>query len=222
MAGDQFFAVTDTFASFTGSILVYDFDRETGKADEKPRIAISLPEKNRITSACWGLMDKTIITADDSGAVAVWDISTQKKFESFVHSSTINRISMDYEKSMVITASKDGTSKLLDAKTLDVLKVYETGRPVNCAVISPLKPHILLGGGEASETVTTTKADTRQFSTRFFHKVYSHEIGSYMGHFGTMNCIAISPDGKIFATGAEDAYIRLHHMDQEYLELPDL
>jgi len=60
---------------------------------------------------------------------------------------------------------------LFDAKTLKVIKTYETGRPVNCAVISPIKEHIILAGGESSEVVTTSKMDSAQFKIRFFHQV---------------------------------------------------
>jgi translation initiation factor 3 subunit I len=40
-------------------------------------------------------------------------------------------------------------------------------------------------------------------------------------HFGPINAIAINPDGRSYASGAEDGYIRLHHFDQGYLEMTD-
>jgi WD40 repeat protein len=33
------------------------------------------------------------------------------------------------------------------------------------------------------------------------------------GHFGPVNSVAISPDGKSFATGGEDGFVRLQHFD---------
>jgi len=43
---------------------------------------------------------------------------------------------------MLITASKDFTSKLFDVDTLEVLKTYKTERPVNSAAISPSLEHV--------------------------------------------------------------------------------
>lgn len=172
--------------------------------------------------AVWGRLDETIYACDEEGAVTIYDANTGKQImKKSLHRGPINKISFDKEKGMFVTASKDGAALLVDAKNLQVLKSYQTGRPVNCAVISPLKHHILLGGGESAETVTTTKLDTQQFRTRFFHSIYETEIGSYMGHFGTMTCLAVSPDGKTFASGSEDAYVRLHHLDDEYLSMKD-
>ena len=172
--------------------------------------------------AAWGRLDETIYACDDEGAVTVYDATNGKVLlKKPLHRGAIHKFSFDKEKGMFVTASKDGASSLVDAKTLQVLKTYQTGRPVNCAVISPLKNHVLLGGGESAETVTTTKLDTQQFRARFFHSIYETEIGSYMGHFGTMTCLAISPDGKTFASGSEDAYVRLHHLDDEYLSMKD-
>lgn len=39
-------------------------------------------------------------------------------------------------------------------RSQDELKVYETGRPINAAALSPVMDHIILGGGERAEDVT--------------------------------------------------------------------
>jgi translation initiation factor 3 subunit I len=75
---------------------------------------------------------------------------------------------------------------------------------------------LLVGGQEASE-VTVTADAAGGFETHFFHKVYEEEFGQVRGHFGPVNSVAISPDGKSFATGGEDGFVRLQHFDMDYL-----
>lgn len=95
---------------------------------------------------------------------------------------------------------------------------YKTGRPVNSAAISPIREHIILGGGQEAMNVTTTDARQGQFQARFFHMVFEEEFAGVKGHFGPINSIAIHPDGKSFSTGGEDGFIRIQSFDPEYFD----
>jgi len=46
--------------------------------------------------------------------------------------------------------------------------------------------------------------------------IFEEELGSVPGHFGPVNVLSYSPDGKGFASGGEDGFVRLHHFDKEY------
>lgn len=48
-------------------------------------------------------------------------------------------------------------------------------------------------------------------------QIYAEEFGQVRGHFGPINAVVFAPDGRGFATGGEDGYVRLHHFDNEYL-----
>jgi translation initiation factor 3 subunit I len=141
--------------------------------------------------------------------------------EEQIHSKQINRISFNKEKTLLFTASADCLAKMVDAESLEVLKVYTTDRPVNAIVAHPTKDHVLLGGGQDAMSVTTTAGRVGKFECRFFEAFYNREFGRVKGHFGPINAIAINPDGRSYASGAEDGYIRLHHFDQDYIEMAD-
>ena len=38
------------------------------------------------------------------------------------------------------------------------------------------------------------------------------------GHFGPINTLAYAPDGRGYASGAEDGYVRLHTFDADYYD----
>ena len=61
--------------------------------------------------------------------------------------------------------------------------------------------------------MTTTAAKAGGFEARFYHKIYAEEFGNVRGHFGPINSVAFSPDGRSFVTGGEDGYVRVHHLD---------
>lgn len=195
-SGNLWFSITDSFVKQHSTINI--FKREEGQSfSDATHTSYELPNYKRILDAKWGPLNETIVTADEEGNLIIYDPNTGKELNRITpHKAAISKINFDEKKILLITASKDGTSKLFDYKTLDHLKTYETGRPINCAVISPTKNYVLLAGGESSETVTTTRLDTSQFRVRFFDKIHENELGSIMGHFGTVNTIAISPDGK--------------------------
>ena len=130
-------------------------------------------------------------------------------------------MSFNCDKTLFITSSANFTARLYDIVNLHHLKTYKTDRLVNDAIISKTKDHILLGGGQEAMSVTTTSGKVGKFKTRFFHLVYEEEFGTVKGHFGPINALAINPNGRCYASGSEDGYIRLHYFDKSYLDMKD-
>lgn len=170
-----------------------------------PKLEKQFDGADKITFAIWTYGNKYIIAGFDSGRISKFDSSDLSEVitKHDVHTDRINQLAFNKDKTLLITASKDLTAKVLDPLTLDVVRVFQTDRPVNGAVIAPTKPHVIIGGGQDAGAVTTT-ASQGKFESRFFHLVYGDEFGRMKGHFGPINALAIHPYGESFASGSED------------------
>ncbi|KAJ3197620.1 Eukaryotic translation initiation factor 3 subunit I [Irineochytrium annulatum] len=195
-------------------------DIEPDPEDQTPDVQRSIVvEGPKATVAAWGNLNKTIYTGHDDGTISIWDVESGERIKSIKgHGASITDLQFAKDKSHFITSSKDNTAQVFDAKTLKALKKYQTERPVNSAALSPIRPHIVLGGGQDAMSVTTTTTKGNKFEARFFHLVFEDEISRIKGHFGPINTLAFHPSGKSFASGGEDGFIRVHHMDPDYFD----
>ncbi|VEU41649.1 unnamed protein product [Pseudo-nitzschia multistriata] len=223
-----FASISDPFVEHNAKISVFDSRDGEGIDGEtiEPVLEIDVPKENnkrvQMTNIWWTYLNEHLLVAFDNGLIRLYDPNTGDIEDEFrAHEKKINRLQMNREKTMFITSSADFTSKLYDAVNLKHLKTYTTDRPVNDAVISETKDHILLGGGQEAMSVTTTSGKVGKFETRFFWLVYEEEFGTVKGHFGPINAIAINPNGRNYASGAEDGYVRLHMFDKSYLDMKD-
>jgi len=232
--GSHHFAkASDPFTSReNGNISIYKFPADESsllkvKGEDAPiltpELEIPVDGLNKAICLGWTAANQHILAGFDSGMIAKYDVNTGQEVQrKQLHSARVNRLNFNSDKTLFITASVDTTALVVDPETLDIVKTFKTDRPVNGAVISPLHPHVLLGGGQDAMHVTVTAASAGKFETRFFHLVYGEEFGRVKGHFGPINAIAMHPSGKSYASGAEDGFIRLHHFDQSYIYTSDL
>lgn len=110
---------------------------------------IFVDDMDKATCLSWTIAGEFIIAGFDSGNLVKYDVETGKEVQRLkCHTERVNRVNMNREKTMLITASKDCTAKLIDPINFEMVKTYKTERPVNGAAISPTHPHILLGGGQ--------------------------------------------------------------------------
>jgi len=225
---NMFATISDPFVEHNAQISVYDAPENDDPANypDSPRLEIDLPKidgkRVNATNIVWLNLNEALFVTFDNGSIRLYDPVTGEELDEFFpHEKKINRVSFNQDKTLFITSSSDFTAKLYDVVDLRHMKTYKTDRPVNDAVISETKDHILLGGGQDAMSVTTTSGKVGKFETRFFHLVYEEEFGAVKGHFGPINALAINPNGRSYASGAEDGYIRLHFFDKSYLDMKD-
>lgn len=172
----------------------------------------------KINCALWGPTNDFTYFCTDDGSIVLYNLQSQvEQMFQTPHKQQIKRMCFSKDYTTILTASHDHTGKLLDTKTLREIKCYESDKPVNDCAFNPINNHILLAGGVDAQSVTNTSSKVR-YETRFYHKIFQTELGSISGHFGPINAISVSADGRIFVTGGEDGFVRLHHFDQEYFE----
>lgn len=217
-SGNLVMYTTDKAMSQPCEMLVYDL-RDEGQMRNNEPMWTQPSAKSKITSAVWGPLDEVIITGHENGDLCQWDVSAQEMGRRVSdHNKQINDIQLSKDMNLLVTASKDFTAKLFDTYSLDHMKTFKTDRPVNSAAVSPLKPHVVLGGGQEAMDVTTTSTRIGKFDARFYHMIFEEEFGRIKGHFGPINSLTFHPDGKGYSSGGEDGYVRVHQFDQQYFD----
>ncbi|CAM9093743.1 unnamed protein product, partial [Ectocarpus fasciculatus] len=225
--GNQLFATaSDPFTTRErGCISIFEFPSEEvcNTPAHTPKLEINVDDLDKATYLNWTRGNEFLIAGFDSGLLVKYDPVTGQEVEriSKFHGGRINRMRFNKDKTLFVTASKDMTAKIVDPDNFEVIKIFKAGHPINDACLSSLHPHVLLGGGQDAMSVTVTAGSQGKFECRFFHQIYEEEFGRVKGHFGPINAIAIHPDGVAYASGSEDGFVRLHHFDSTYINMPD-
>jgi len=202
------------------SINLYNIKDDTSQQSHEP-VRELLCKESPITVALWGTLNQTIISGHRDGSIRIWDTESGAVMRTITeHKGEIKSLQFSKDRTMFISASADKTAKLFDVKDLAVMKTYTSDRPLNAACISPVFNHVIVGGGQQAIHVTQTDQRAGHFEADFHHLVYADYMGSVKGHFGPINALAFSPDGKSFASGSEDGYVRLHLFDESYFNNP--
>lgn len=221
--GDKLVVITtDPFMELPSAIHIKRIEKDLSKQTADSVLTIT-GIKGRINRAVWGPLNSTIISGGEDSVVRIWDSETGKLLresdKETGHQKAITSLCKSADGSHFLTGSLDKSARLWDIRTLTLIKTYVTERPVNAVAISPLLDHVVIGGGQEASHVTTTDRRAGKFEAKFFHKILEEEIGGVKGHFGPINSLAFNPDGRSFASGGEDGYVRLHHFDPDYFHI---
>lgn len=222
-------AVTDKVMGSKGAISVYDvnYDDILNQPTEPSLVINTREDATKVTVAGWSAEGQYIIAGHEDGFVSKYDGKTGEFLQTVkvhgVHNEekivSITDIQFAPEDRLYfITASKDKNAALVDVDSFELMKVYKADAPMNTAAITPKKNFVILGGGQEARNVTTTAESQGKFEARFYHKIFTEEIGRVKGHFGPLNTVAVHPDGVGYVSGGEDGFIRVHYYDKLYFD----
>lgn len=200
------------------NVYVFKHDLNSDKQNDEPIIVLE-GHTATIIRVLWYPTGEYILTAARDRTLRKWDVETGEEIDQIkAHNGDIQDCQWGLDSMTMITASKDHTARLWSFHDFELLKTYSADHPVNSAAVSPIFSHILLGGGQEASQVTTTTDREGKFEGKLFHLVYEEELGRIKGHFGPINTVAFSPNGKQYVSGGEDGFVRLHEFDDDYFE----
>lgn len=155
-----------------------------------------------VRKALWRVSDggKTIITGCEDGILRVWDVASGTVVKELVAASDSAPI-MDLELSpqhlntLTVAAGKEVL--LVDATTFEIRKRFAYRYSVECASLRPTEGggFFVAGGSDVHVHVCSSEN--------------GEELHTERGHHGAVHCARWHPEGNSFASGADDATIRL-------------
>ncbi|GJJ70257.1 translation initiation factor 3 subunit I [Entomortierella parvispora] len=210
--------VTEPRMGFPATLQIFNVENGLTEPISSEPLYNFLPEGPKITVAAWSALNRYIIAGRENGSVVLIDAESGSIYSTNkIHELTITDLQMSADRTYFITSSKDKSAKVVETESLEVLKTYSTDTPLNSAAIMPkVQEFVVVGGGQEAMDVTRTSSRQGKFECRFWHKILEEEVGRVRGHFGPINTIAIHPDGRSFASGGEDGYVRVHHFDDDF------
>jgi len=216
--GNMIMFTTDQSMGYSSNLMVYDLRDSFQIGENEPFMQQSMSGPgSKISAAVWGPLGETIITGHENGNLSLFSIKEGDKIKTTTpHTGLISDLQPSRDLNMLISSSKDHKAKLFDIRDLELKKTFKTERPINSAALSPIKPHVVLGGGQEAMDVTTTSTRIGKFDARFYHIIFEEEFARVKGHFGPINTLAFHPSGNAYSSGGEDGYVRMQNMDSDY------
>ena len=211
-------------------LAIYDFNTVLNSGtsqDNTPKAVKEINPGNQteFVAAAWGPLNKTLYVATKTGRLSIIDVSSGTTLKDMqIHQSEIYELAFSHDFTMLFSASRDGTAKLLHPETFETVRDYRfPGGPCRTVAVSPLfdspeyqKFHMLCAGGQDARDVALTDQGAGGFEIRLFSIIFNEQLAEIHGHFGTVNTVTFSPDGFAFASGGEDGYVHYHRFPPEY------
>ncbi len=154
-----------------------------------------------VTAVAINYQSTMVATGSKDFTVRVYDIATGKLlFVSRDHKEAISNLLFDPAGMVLFSSSHDGSIRLYDVVNFEnnkVEKALQFGTKVNDFILSTAKGAFLVASAKpVIEQITLKKNVTKSFT----------------GHTGPVNCLDMSPNKKMLASGSDDKSIIIWDM----------
>ena len=151
-----------------------------------------------VSAAAISSRREEILVGTDTGIPELWSLRERRRTLTFKgHSDEVNCVAFLEGDVSVVTGSGDGTAKLWDRQTGEVLHTFEHVDPVTSLAAFPDGTKILTGTGGGTARVWDARTGDILWSFQ---------------HPGEVTSVAVSPDGSTILSGCEDSVVRIWNL----------
>jgi serine-threonine kinase receptor-associated protein len=169
---------------------IFDLGRPEGGA----AATFELPDKVR--KVVWLPDGRRVVVGTDDGFVRLYDAASGAVVvQKDLGSGGVMDVELSNDAS-VLTVAAGATVAVLATDSLETRHKHTLPTVVEGASLHPVhKRHFIAGGTDVW--------------VRMFDVVTGAELVCHKGHHGTVHCVRFAPGGDLYASGADDATIRL-------------
>jgi WD40 repeat protein len=210
---------TEDFSKDNKDIQMMNTNLENDESLENTKSTITTSDKEETH-----LIKNTIRTSREDGKIEVYNDQLQLVFEMKLHTEAITDFDYNNASNLLLTVSKDGKALTTDTRSQIVMNEFVATAPKRALNVCKMIPdiqnicqrdteqsnskfHVFFAGGAESQNVALTKEGG--FEIVLFNLLEDSQVGKIEGHFGPVNCIAVSQNGKSIVSGGEDSMIRV-------------
>jgi WD40 repeat protein len=157
----------------------------------------AVPTHSAVNDAAFSPDGKEIVTADEDGAAAIWELASGRRVRPLGHEKQVlYSAAWSRDGSEIVTASKDEAARIWDAadgKQLYVLDRHEG--PIRDAAFSPVSQQVVTADKDGTAVIWKADSETPLYTL-------------HCGH-GSVESVAWSPNGQEIATASESGSVRI-------------
>ncbi len=165
---------------------------------------------------------RVLVSGNADGTIRILGQEGKLLRTLFGHSGSVNSIAISPDSKIFVSGSSDKTIKIWDLVTGELISTLSGhSGSVNSIAISPDGKIIASGSSDKTIKIWNLAADLPPCSVAIFgpcnNLATEEAIHTFTGHSGSVNSIAISPDGKIIASGSADKTIKIWDLETRTL-----